>query len=270
MSFRNRKSNAKVTFGISLCCAAMLLSACEVPESTGVYSAGFGEFKSIFNQVTGREDDASELLRDPSAAGTAASAADDTVNDVTPLYAQYSYYLPSLSGKNKENFDALYKGIQNFEASISLPYPIKEDDDELMPVDDLMCLLLNECPELLQLDNTWKKQENILHSVTTVKPGYLLNQSEYRTQLLEIVAKVASWQTTLAGVTAFEAELAIFDEIVQNCVYSTTADYCQTAYGAIVGGEAKCDGRAKALVWGLRSLGITCSVITGTKLEQIF
>ena len=251
---------------LSLCSAALLLTGCEFPgfpETTGVYNKGFEQFHLIYDDLAGNPSapaSASKLLKDPKTAGQAAVASDGAVNDQTPLYAQYSYYLPSLSGDEKENFDALYKGIQNFEESISLPHPDKSE-----AVDDLMSLLLNECPELLQLDNTWTTQENLLHSVTSVKPSYLLDEKEYKTQLLDIVSKVAAWQTDLAGKTAFEAELAIFDDIVANCEYSSTAKYCQSAYGALVDGKAKCDGRAKAMVWGLRSLGITCSVITGNE-----
>lgn len=261
------RMNIKKKLGcITLCCSALFLSACEFPETTRLYSTGADQFRQIYTEFVGvSPEDSSRLLKDPSAAGEAVTAAEDSENGVSPLYGQYSYYLPSLSGKNKENFDALYKGIQNFETSISLPNPIKKDDPELASTDDLMALLLNECPELLQLDTSWKTQENILHSVKTVEPHYLMDKTEYDAQFNSIFPIIVQWQTDLAGLTSFEAELAIFNDIVSHCTYSTTADYCQTAYGALVAGEAKCDGRAKALVWGLRSLGITSSVITGSE-----
>ena len=255
-----------------ICCLALglsglLMAGCEIPqfpEVPGVYSSGVEQFKLVYEDITGNTIGSPKapksLLADPQNAGPTTVAADDTVSVTAPLYQEYSYYLPNLTGDEKENFDALYKGIQNFEPSISLPHPAKADK-----VDDLMTLLLNECPELLQLDSKWTNKQNILHSVSAVEPSYILDEQEYRSQLLSIVSKIASWQTTLAGKTAFEAELAILDDIVANCRYDSTTKYCQSVYGALVEGKAKCDGRAKAMVWGLRSLGITSSVITGNE-----
>ena len=36
-----------------------------------------------------------------------------------------------------------------------------------------------------------------------------------------------------------QAELTIYNYIIENCVYSTQADNCQSAYGALIDGQAK-------------------------------
>ena len=175
-----------------------------------------------------------------------------------PLYADYSYYLPSLADDEAANFQALYTGIQGFQSTISLPVAVSSDN-----VSDLMHLLTNECPELMQLSSRWVEHSNLLGLVVSVSPEYTISKETFDAQTAAVNTLIQSWQTALSGQSAYQAELTIYNYIIENCVYSTQADNCQSAYGALIDGQAKCDGRAKALVWGLRSLGIKSSVITG-------
>ena len=162
------------------------------------------------------------------------------------------------NGTEAANFQALYTGIQGFQSTISLPVAVSSDN-----VSDLMHLLTNECPELMQLSSRWVEHSNLLGLVVSVSPEYTISKETFDAQTAAVNTLIQSWQTALSGQSAYQAELTIYNYIIENCVYSTQADNCQSAYGALIDGQAKCDGRAKALVWGLRSLGIKSSVITG-------
>ena len=116
-----------------------------------------------------------------------------------------------------------------------------------------MHLLTNECPELMQLSSRWVEHSNLLGLVVSVSPEYTISKETFDAQTAAVNTLIQSWQTTLSGQSAYQAELTIYNYIIENCVYSTQADNCQSAYGALIDGQAKCDGRAKALVWGLRS-----------------
>ena len=62
----------------------------------------------------------------------------------------------------------------------------------------------------------------------------------------------------------FEVELYLNDYLSDNCAYNTEAGSKHTAYGALVGGEAVCDGYSHAFQLLCRRLGIECTVIEGT------
>lgn len=193
------------------------------------------------------------------AAPSPASDIRDYSGRQTPLYEQYSYYLPNMDEKERANFLALYEGTMNFQESIPLPYQASADE-----VADLMLLLGNECPELLQLDLTWQQRSNLLGNIVSVSPSYIMDQETYNAQRSAIEDLLTQWHTQLDSLGSYDVELTIYNYIINNCVYSLDTENCQTAYGALIGGFAKCDGRAKALVWGLRSFGITCSLISGS------
>lgn len=177
----------------------------------------------------------------------------------TPLYEEYSFYLPSMTQKERSNFLALYEGIINFQESIPLPSPASSDE-----VSDLMLLLGNECPELLQLDITWEQRSNLLGNVVSVSPSYTMDQEAYASRRAAVEQLLSRFHTQLEGYSSYEIELALYNYIIDNCLYSLDTPDCQNAYGALLSGQAKCDGRARALVWGLRSFGITSSLISGS------
>ena len=176
-----------------------------------------------------------------------------------PLYASHSYFIPTLTEKERTIFLALYEGVMAFQKTI--PLPVSASSEE---VNDLMSFLCHECPELLQLDSAWTERTNLFGSVTTVTPSYTMDKTTYEVKRSEIEGLLSHFHTQLSGADSYQIELTLFHHIINNCVYSLDAPDCQNAWGALIGGAAKCDGRAKALVWGLRSFGITSSVITGS------
>ena len=237
--------------------SSMAVCGC-VPAQTPLYyfHAGLSTYHELLDDVLGKRSEV-DLFSSAADSSAPVSSVTETIS-CAPLYADYSYYLPSLADDEAANFQALYTGIQGFQSTISLPVAVSSDN-----VSDLMHLLTNECPELMQLSSRWVEHSNLLGLVVSVSPEYTISKETFDAQTAAVNTLIQSWQTTLSGQSAYQAELTIYNYIIENCVYSTQADNCQSAYGALIDGQAKCDGRAKALVWGLRSLGIKSSVITG-------
>ena len=244
--------------GILSCLAISGCTSAQTPLS--YFRTGLATYRELIDDVVGQRSEDALFSSAADLSPSVSSVAEDlTVTSSTPLYADYSYYLSALESDEAENFQALYAGIQAFEDTISLPVPTSSEE-----ISDLMHLLANECPELLQLSSRWVEHSNLLGLVVSVSPEYTLSKETFDAQTAAINALIQNWQAALSGQSAYQAELTIYNYIIENCVYSTQAENCQSAYGALIGGQAKCDGRAKALVWGLRSLGIKSSVITGS------
>ena len=243
-------------FGVFSCLIICGCSSAQTPLS--YFFTGLTTYRELLDDVIGQRSEA-DLFSSSADVSPSVSSVTETTISSGPLYADYSYYLPELQSDEAANFEALYAGIQAFEDTIELPVAVSSEE-----ISDLMHLLTNECPELLQLSSRWVEHSNLLGLVVSVSPEYSLSKEAFDTQTAAINALIQNWQSALSGQSAYQAELTIYNYIIENCVYSTQAENCQSAYGALIDGQAKCDGRAKALVWGLRSLGIKSSVITGS------
>ncbi len=241
--------------------ACLAISGCKSAKTPLFYfQTGLTTYHELIDNVIGQRSEDILFSSASDVSQSVSSVAENlTVTPSTPLYAEFSYYLSALESDEATNFQALYAGIQNFEDTINLPVAVSSEE-----VSDLMHLLTNECPELLQMSSRWVEHSNLLGLVVSVSPEYTLSKEAYDAQFAAVNALIQNWQTALSGQSAYQAELTIYNYIIENCIYSTQAENCQSAYGALIDGQAKCDGRAKALVWGLRSLGIKSSVITGS------
>ncbi|MGI6106907.1 MAG: transglutaminase domain-containing protein [Lachnospiraceae bacterium] len=177
----------------------------------------------------------------------------------SPLYEEYSIFIPKLTADELTDFYAIYSGLMAFEEQIELPVPLTSSE-----VETLMQLMIEECPELLQMGSSWQQNTDLLSNVHSVIPSYNLTRDEMISQYTTIQALISSFHSQLDGYDGYQAELAVTNYIIENCAYSVDAEYASTAFGALIAGAAKCDGRAKALVWVLRSFGIESSVVTGS------
>jgi transglutaminase/protease-like cytokinesis protein 3 len=98
-----------------------------------------------------------------------------------------------------------------------------------------------------------------------------LTQRECNAALLAFNGKVQSiLQSIPSGLSEFEREEYLFDYITSNCVYTDTADGSDenwklfTAYGALVDGQAVCEGYSRAMLLLSGYVGLPCVLIRGT------
>ena len=125
--------------------SSMAVCGC-VPAQTPLYyfHAGLSTYHELLDDVLGKRSEV-DLFSSAADSSAPVSSVTETIS-CAPLYADYSYYLPSLADDEAANFQALYTGIQGFQSTISLPVAVSSDN-----VSDLMHLLTNECQICLVL-----------------------------------------------------------------------------------------------------------------------
>ena len=172
-------------------------------------------------------------------------------------------FLQEQDDRAKENLFALYHAIANFEATCYLPYPMPQDR-----VQSLLALLCYECPELFQIDlthpTTYHSYEGE-NEVIAVDFPYCMEKAAYDTLLAE--AKQALSQFNTAGMPLLEAEKYIYDILCHQITYNATSTHSANVYGALVEGQAKCDGIAKAMKWAMENAGFPCMCVDGHPYE---
>ena len=119
--------------------------------------------------------------------------------------------------------------------------------------------------------------------------GFLANEEPYYTHLnllytmdsarraqarqqLEMV--VADWIAAAPTADAYETELYLHDRLAAACRYHAAAakdgseryPEAFTAYGALINGEAVCEGYSRAMQWLLKQAGIACTLVTGNSV----
>ncbi|MFU0831637.1 MAG: TGc domain-containing protein [Oscillospiraceae bacterium] len=98
-----------------------------------------------------------------------------------------------------------------------------------------------------------------------------LTQSECNAALLAFNGKVQSiLQSIPSGLSEFDREEYLFNYITQNCVYADTMNESDmdwklyTAYGALVNGQAVCEGYSRAMLLLSGYVGLPSVLIRGT------
>lgn len=168
-------------------------------------------------------------------------------------------FLQEQDDRAKENLFALYYAITNFEKTCYLPYPMPQER-----VQSLLALLCYECPELFQVDLTHPTSYHSYEGksdVIAVDFPYCLDKAAYDALLAD--AKQALSQFDTAGMSLLEAEKYIYDILCHQITYNATSAHCANVYGALVEGQAKCDGIAKAMKWAMEKAGYPCMCVDG-------
>jgi transglutaminase-like putative cysteine protease len=112
-----------------------------------------------------------------------------------------------------------------------------------------------------------------VNNVTGIQLQYLVEtKEELAQQQQQLAAAAGEAQALLAGVTdPFEQELALHDWLIRRVSYSDEAATdtsgqsaaAYTAYGALVEGQAVCEGYARGMQLLLREAGIKCTLLSG-------
>ena len=177
-------------------------------------------------------------------------------------YGEYKYYFSSLSEVEKQAYNCIIKEIESFPEKIKVP---ALDSEQLERV---WCAVMYDNPELFMLGKECGVNTGIDGSWFYC--DYVLDKVEYnekKRQLDEKVSKAES-EFSLLG-TAFEKELYIHDLIVDGCTYVGPDKPMQsTACGALLDGEASCEGYAKAAKTLLDAAEIENYLVCGTAMRE--
>ncbi|MBR6668313.1 MAG: transglutaminase domain-containing protein [Clostridia bacterium] len=150
--------------------------------------------------------------------------------------------------------DYLYQPIMAGETYITLPKGTLYDD-----ANAAMQALMQDYPELFHLAPSYSLgyYRNEPDYAAWVEPSYHMDASaaqSLRTQLYDRARHIAR--------TAADPHDAL-DMLCQTVVYGGTEPMCHSAVGALLQGQATCEGYAQATTLVLRMMGVPCGMITG-------
>jgi hypothetical protein len=168
------------------------------------------------------------------------------------------FYYSRLSDKEKHAYNEILSHIYDMPESIRIP---EINETELRKV---FSALLYDNPDLFFIGRKCSIASSFF--LTECSLEYTMSKEEYiesKAKLDEICSEVISglsnphdeWQT----------ELEIHDFVVETCEYKLVEDdfICSSSYGALVNGEAACEGYSKAAKLLLDLAGIESAVIIG-------
>ena len=149
----------------------------------------------------------------------------------------------------------LYTPLFNMETRIELPKGTPYKD-----VSTAMVCLMQDYPELFHLgkDYVIGYYRDAPETAVWLEPTYRMSAEEAAT------ARAALYtQAYLIAAAAPDAE-ALHDQLCALVTYGGNTEMRHTAVGALLEGQATCEGYAQAMTLLYRMKGIPCGVITGT------
>ncbi len=165
----------------------------------------------------------------------------------------------SLTPDQAQLRDYLYTPVFNMETHINLPSGTRYDD-----VGPAMNALMQDYPELFHLDRNYSVGYYQLRPdrATYVEPSYRVDAA----QAAGLRATLYAQAYLLAD--ADSSPLALHDHICAAASYGGETELRHTAAGALLEGQATCEGYAQALTLLYRMAGIPCGIIVGTALDS--
>ncbi|MDL2259154.1 hypothetical protein LJC42_08440, partial [Eubacteriales bacterium OttesenSCG-928-K08] len=95
------------------------------------------------------------------------------------------------------------------------------------------------------------------------KPTYWMAQDLYESAIKEVDAVINRWLLSTEDLSEYETEKLIYERLMYGCTYLEEGPHTGTAYGALVLGQARCEGYSQALNLTLRRAGIDSLILTG-------
>lgn len=196
-----------------------------------------------------------------------AAVQSDVQTDENNSVNSEKFYYSRLSDVEKRAYDKIFSKIYTMPDEIYIP---KLDDEQL---DTVFAALLKDNPDIFFTGRQVSRREiglGLLCSIDYIftKEEYEMRKAELDAVCDEIIASLSDpddeWQT----------ELEIHDYIIENCRYGIDDGnhVYSSAYGALVNGEAACEGYSKAMQLVLDRVGtenyVICGKVTNAKGES--
>ena len=192
----------------------------------------------------------------------------ETASTERMLEIDDDYYYEHLTDKEKTAYKNIVKNIEKQPKYIMIP------DLETSEINDVFMAVSYDHPEIICMGNNCKCVS--IGSLSYFQPEYIMSVDECRekTQQMKAVEEKIIGQVSIKS-SAFEKELFIHDWLIDNCIYDTAASEdpqvnfsAYTAYGALIEGNATCEGYARAARLLFEKVGIKNHLITGTAKDS--
>lgn len=182
--------------------------------------------------------------------------------ELTDCGGAYKFWFSRLSNEEKHAYNLILESIY------SMPEEIAINRIDSQMVDNVFYALMSDNPDLFFVGR--KCTLRTVGSETWFSVDYLVTKDEYEAMKQELDAVCAEVEKTFTDKTdLWQTELEIHDYIIDNCVYSLADDSLgSSAYGALVNGEAACEGYSKAAKLLLDAAGIENTLISGVSASE--
>ena len=169
---------------------------------------------------------------------------------VRPAYQQ-------LSDKEKAIYEALYRGINEKNERIPLPYEVPGDT-----YSRVYCMLEKQEGSFFYLGSSYYTADRLREAQIVYRDG--LDKADSKKAEVQKAEKRAL-QAVEQRTSDYEKVMAINDYIVKNCRYvsGVNKEYSPTVYGCLVEKEANCEGYAKTFNMLAADVGLESMLITG-------
>ncbi len=168
--------------------------------------------------------------------------------------AALRYPYCQLSRSEQALYGALYRGIADYDETITLPGYYDRQTYERVYL-----LLAEQEPQFFYLDTVYETGDGMY----AVKMHYDVPKEKIGTMKAEMeLAADGILAHANAEKDDMQKLIAIHDGIAALCEYSE-GDYQDEAYGCLVEGAAKCEGYAKAFLYVARRAGLHVMSVTG-------
>ena len=177
--------------------------------------------------------------------------------------AKGGFYYSQLSDVEKKAYNRIVSKIYEMPDEIYIP---RLDDDQL---NEVFAAVLRDNPDIFFVGRSFLRRTFGLGMLCSV--DYIFTKEEYDERKAELDAVCDEVIASLSDPDdEWQTELEIHDYIVENCGYyiAENAHVYSSAYGALVNGEAACEGYSKAMQLLLDRAGIENYIICGKTTNQ--
>ncbi len=165
----------------------------------------------------------------------------------------------TLTSAQRSLVEYLYMPVFNGQRDIELPKQTRYDD-----VSAAMGALMQDYPELFHLGKNYtiRYYQHEPEYAIAVEPQYRMGQqeaAELRTQLYTEAYLLVNSVSTVEEV---------HDRLLQRVTYGGDVELRHTAVGALLQGQATCEGYAQAMTLLCRMGSIPCGIVSGTAVDE--
>lgn len=178
--------------------------------------------------------------------------------ELTEYGSPHKFYYDRLSDKEKHAYNEILSHIYDMPETIRIP---EINDVEFRKV---FSALLYDNPDLFFIGRKCSLASNFF--VTECSLEYTMTPEEYAESKAELDRKCDEILFSLSDpADEWQTELEIHDFIIKNCEYKLVEDefIYSSSYGAIINGEAACEGYSKAAKMLFDLAGLESAVIVG-------
>ncbi|MBP0967955.1 MAG: hypothetical protein J5722_09990 [Oscillospiraceae bacterium] len=144
--------------------------------------------------------------------------------------------------------------------TVSVPQTLSGSAGDCIPAARERSVL---CGTMLQT-LCWERSGRLL----TVKAVYAEQPETVREKKRQISRYAAEWAKTALPYPPTVRVLLAHERLCGSCTYSETAPDCGSAYGALIGGTARCSGYAEGFALLLEKADVPVRIVTGTAADH--